>query len=259
MFGVDLKRIASASGLGNMLGLGGGLSASERPRNSDGAGPSAGGREEDEDEEAATHEKTATTNLISAGHESFELIFMMLMGIRTSVGRFCAQAQARELAATDFEQQWEGDFLGKGSAETPAHGHYDFRFKDYAPLVFRQIRERFGVMTEDYMLSLTSEYVLVRHACVRVYVQCARAPRGSSRAGARLGAAAACLAPCVHTHRPHGTHTHTACTRRMRPSPYAAGTRWRCSPTRSRAPSSSTRPTSASSSRLAPSARPPSS
>ena len=119
MFGVDLKRIASASGLSSVFGLGGPSasekpSASERPRNSDGAGPSAGGREEEE-EEGASHEKTATTNLISAGHESFELIFMMLMGIRTSVGRFCAQAQARELASSDFEQQWEGDFLGKGS------------------------------------------------------------------------------------------------------------------------------------------------
>ena len=159
----NIKRIASASGLGSMLGsvLGGGPSASERPRNSDGAGPSAGGREEDEDEEAS-HEKTATTNLISAGHESFALIFMMLMGIRTSVGRFCAQApDARELAPTDFEQQWEGDFLGKGSAETPAHGNCDFRFKDYAPLVFRQIRERFGIEAPDYMLSLTSECVLL--------------------------------------------------------------------------------------------------
>ena len=155
----ELKRIASASGLGNMLGLGGGTSAGERPRYSDGAGPS---RPEDEDEEDGSHEKTATTNLISAGHESFELIFMMLMGIRTSVGRFCAQApDARELAPSDFEQQWEGDFLSKGSAETPAHGHVDFRFKDYAPLVFRQIRERFGIEAPDYMLSLTSEYVLV--------------------------------------------------------------------------------------------------
>ena len=153
----ELKRIASASGFGSMLGLGGG--PGERPRNSDGAGPS---RPEDEDEEDESHEKTATTNLISAGHESFELIFMMLMGIRTSVGRFCAQApDARELAPSDFEQQWEGDFLSKGSAETPAHGHVDFRFKDYAPLVFRQIRERFGIEAPDYMLSLTSEYVLV--------------------------------------------------------------------------------------------------
>ena len=131
----ELKRIASASGFGSMLGLGGG--PGERPRNSDGAGPS---RPEDEDEEDESHEKTATTNLISAGHESFELIFMMLMGIRTSVGRFCAQApDARELAPSDFEQQWEGDFLSKGSAETPAHGHVDFRFKDYAPVSYTHL------------------------------------------------------------------------------------------------------------------------
>ena len=41
----ELKRIASASGFGSMLGLGGG--PGERPRNSDGAGPS---RPEDEDD-----------------------------------------------------------------------------------------------------------------------------------------------------------------------------------------------------------------
>ena len=33
--------------------------------------------------------------------------------------------------------------------------------KDYAPLVFRQLRERFGIEAPDYMLSIASEYVLV--------------------------------------------------------------------------------------------------
>ena len=33
-----------------------------------------------------------------------------------------------ELTAADFEQKWAGDFLARGSAETPAHGHHDFRF-----------------------------------------------------------------------------------------------------------------------------------
>ena len=51
--------------------------------------------------------------------------------------------------------------MAKGSSETPAHNHHDFKFKDYAPLVFREIRERFGILSQDYMLSLTSEYVLV--------------------------------------------------------------------------------------------------
>jgi 1-phosphatidylinositol-4-phosphate 5-kinase len=146
----DLKRFTSAGILGSVLSG----STNDRPRSFEGGS----GREsaaEEEGPEEASNERTATSNLISAGHESFELIFMMLMGIRTCVGRFCAQAQARELTAADFEQKWEGDFLARGSAETPAHGHHDFRFKDYAPLVFRQIRERFGIEAPDYMLSLT--------------------------------------------------------------------------------------------------------
>ena len=88
------------------------------------------------------------------------VIFMMLMGMRTAVGKF-ANVANRELAPADFDQKWDGDFLAKGSADTPAHSNHDFRFREYSPLVFRQIRERFGVMTQDYLLSLTSEYVLV--------------------------------------------------------------------------------------------------
>ena len=101
-----------------------------------------------------------TNKTISAGHEHFSTIFMMLMGIRTAVGKF-ANVPSRELMTTDFDQRWDGDFLSRGSADTPAHGNHDFRFRDYSPLVFRQIRERFGVMTQEYLLSLTSEYVLV--------------------------------------------------------------------------------------------------
>jgi len=105
-------------------------------------------------------DKMPINRQITEGHDSFDLIFMMLMGIRTSVGKF-ANVPSRELRPSDFDQKWDGDFLAKGSSDTPAHGHQDFRFKDFSPLVFRKIRERFGVMTEDYLLSLTSEYVLV--------------------------------------------------------------------------------------------------
>lgn len=105
-------------------------------------------------------EKVATSKLIMQGHDNFELIFMMLMGIRTSVGKF-ANTPPRSLMPADFDQKWDGDFLAKGTNETPGHNHHDFKFKDYAPLVFREIRERFGIMSQDYMLSLTSEYVLV--------------------------------------------------------------------------------------------------
>ena len=105
-------------------------------------------------------DKVPTSKLIGTGHDSYDNIFMMLMGIRTATGKF-ANVPKRDLTAADFDQKWDGDFLSKGSAETPAHANHDFRFRDFSPLVFRQIRERFGVMTPDYLLSLTSEYVLV--------------------------------------------------------------------------------------------------
>lgn len=101
-----------------------------------------------------------TSKLVANGHENYDMIFMMLMGIRTATGKF-ANLPARDLTAADFDQKWDGDFLKGGSPDTPAHGNHDFRFRDFSPLVFRQIRERFGVMTPDYLLSLTSEYVLV--------------------------------------------------------------------------------------------------
>ncbi len=106
--------------------------------------------------------KVATSTLISQGNEKFELIFMMLMGIRISVGKFASSgAVPRSLDPGAFEENWDGDFLARGSAETPAHNQGDFRFRDYAPRVFAEIRERFGVRTQDYLFSLTSEYVLV--------------------------------------------------------------------------------------------------
>ncbi|KOO31513.1 saicar synthase-like protein [Chrysochromulina tobinii] len=110
--------------------------------------------------EPETSEEADTSNLISAGHESFDLIFMMLLGIRTAISKFANEPQ-RELAPNEFDDKWDGDFLANGSADTPAHTQQDFRFRDFSPLVFRQIREHFGVTNEEYLLSLTSEYVLV--------------------------------------------------------------------------------------------------
>lgn len=37
---------------------------------------------------------------------------------------------------------------------------YDFKFKDYSPWVFRQLRAKFGLDPADYLMSLTSKYIL---------------------------------------------------------------------------------------------------
>ena len=41
-----------------------------------------------------------------------------------------------------------------GSDKTPAHDFTNFQFKDYAPLIFRNIRETSGIDPSEYMISL---------------------------------------------------------------------------------------------------------
>ena len=37
---------------------------------------------------------------------------------------------------------------------------YDFKFKDYAPWVFRHLRQSFGIDPGDYLMSLTSKLIV---------------------------------------------------------------------------------------------------
>ena len=46
-----------------------------------------------------------------------------------------------------------------GNELTPS-AKYDFKFKDYAPWVFRRLREYFHIDAADYLVSLTSKYIL---------------------------------------------------------------------------------------------------
>src|SRR4051794_17714170 len=46
-----------------------------------------------------------------------------------------------------------------GNELTPS-AKYDFKFKDYAPWVFRSLREFFHIDAADYLVSLTSKYIL---------------------------------------------------------------------------------------------------
>lgn len=49
--------------------------------------------------------------------------------------------------------------LSTGNELTPGV-KYDFKFKDYAPWVFRRLREKFHIDAADYMMSLTNKYIL---------------------------------------------------------------------------------------------------
>ena len=47
-----------------------------------------------------------------------------------------------------------------GTMYTPAHPGRDFQFTDYAPEVFRDLRDHHGIDSADYLISLTGDYVL---------------------------------------------------------------------------------------------------
>ncbi|KAJ3361319.1 Phosphatidylinositol-4-phosphate 5-kinase [Kappamyces sp. JEL0680] len=95
---------------------------------------------------------------VKEGHVNYMLMYDMLTGIRISVSR-CNAKPKREVVAQDFTAAHKLAFDVTGNEMTPS-SKYDFKFKDYAPWVFRMIREAFHVDPAYYLLSLTGKYVL---------------------------------------------------------------------------------------------------
>ncbi len=86
------------------------------------------------------------------------LMYDMLTGIRISVSR-CNARPPRQPIEEDFNAAHKIAFDITGDELTP-QSQYDFKFKDYAPWVFRSVREAFRIDTSDYLISLTGKYVL---------------------------------------------------------------------------------------------------
>ncbi|KAI8611775.1 hypothetical protein BC830DRAFT_1068448 [Chytriomyces sp. MP71] len=95
---------------------------------------------------------------IKEGHANYLLMYDMLTGIRVSVSR-CHAKPDRVLEEADFNAAHKLAFDVTGNEMLPK-ASYDFKFKDYAPWIFRHIRELFNVEAPDYLLSLTGKYVL---------------------------------------------------------------------------------------------------
>ncbi|KAJ3224419.1 Phosphatidylinositol-4-phosphate 5-kinase [Chytriomyces hyalinus] len=95
---------------------------------------------------------------IREGHANYLLMYDMLTGIRVAVSR-CNAKPNRPLDEADFKAAHKLAFDVTGNELLPK-ATYDFKFKDYAPWVFRQIREHFQVEAPEYLLSLTGKYIL---------------------------------------------------------------------------------------------------
>lgn len=91
-------------------------------------------------------------------HSNYSIMYNMLTGIRVGVSR-CNAKVDRALTAADFSAEHKFSFDIVGSELTPS-AKYDFKFKDYAPWVFRHLRQLFHLDPADYLISLTSKYIL---------------------------------------------------------------------------------------------------
>ncbi|TKY73763.1 Phosphatidylinositol 4-phosphate 5-kinase 2 [Spatholobus suberectus] len=91
---------------------------------------------------------------VSKGHKNYDLMLNLQLGIRYSVGKHASVL--RELRPGDFDpkEKFWTRFPPEGSKFTPPHQSVDFRWKDYCPVVFRHLRELFGIDPAEYMLAI---------------------------------------------------------------------------------------------------------
>ncbi|XP_065855500.1 phosphatidylinositol 4-phosphate 5-kinase 9 [Euphorbia lathyris] len=92
---------------------------------------------------------------IIKGHRSYDLMLSLQLGIRYTVGKI-TPVQRREVRTSDFGSKasfWM-QFPKDGSQLTPPHQSEDFKWKDYCPMVFRNLREMFKIDAADYMMSI---------------------------------------------------------------------------------------------------------
>eukprot|EP00742_Colponemidia_sp_Colp-10_P009217 GILJ01010035.1.p1 GENE.GILJ01010035.1~~GILJ01010035.1.p1 ORF type:complete len:840 (-),score=150.67 GILJ01010035.1:293-2812(-) len=91
------------------------------------------------------------------GHENWNLVVNMMVGIRMAVGRVTSEP-ARVVIDPDFKMKEKLTLVPRG-LEDPSHGRI-VRFIDYAPMIFRRLRETFGIDADSYLSSIGPEQLL---------------------------------------------------------------------------------------------------
>jgi len=96
------------------------------------------------------------------GHENWNMVLSMMIGIRMSVGRVRHEI-TRELQPVDFMIKEKFSIIPRLANifdSTVSRRVAVTRFVDYAPLVFQRIRAGFGIRHEDYLKSVGPEQLL---------------------------------------------------------------------------------------------------
>ncbi|KAJ7946634.1 Phosphatidylinositol-4-phosphate 5-kinase family protein [Quillaja saponaria] len=91
-------------------------------------------------------------------HRRYYLMLNLQLGIRYTVGKI-TPVPKREVRSSDFGDQARIRmyFPRKGSQFTPPHYSIDFHWKDYCPMVFRNLREMFKLDAAEYMMSICGD------------------------------------------------------------------------------------------------------
>ncbi|OBT94694.1 Phosphatidylinositol-4-phosphate 5-kinase [Pseudogymnoascus verrucosus] len=110
-------------------------------------------RRDEEDED-----RVVVGTKVDQNHVNWVTAYNMLTGIRFTVSRTNAKLD-RDLTEADFTARHKFSFDITGNELTPS-AKYDFKFKDYAPWIFRRLRATFKIDPADYLMSLTSKYIL---------------------------------------------------------------------------------------------------
>jgi 1-phosphatidylinositol-4-phosphate 5-kinase len=103
-------------------------------------------------------ERVVVGTKVDEHHVNYVTAYNMLTGIRFCVSR-CNAKLDRALEPSDFAAKHKFSFDIAGNELTPS-AKYDFKFKDYAPWVFRHMRAAFQIDPADYLMSLTAKYIL---------------------------------------------------------------------------------------------------
>ncbi|XP_048638102.1 phosphatidylinositol 4-phosphate 5-kinase 7 isoform X1 [Brassica napus] len=92
------------------------------------------------------------------GEHNYHLMLNLQLGIRYTVGKI-TPVPRRDVRASDFGKKARTVmfFPKDGSNFTPPHKSIDFSWKDYCPMVFRNLREMFKLDAAEYMMSICGD------------------------------------------------------------------------------------------------------
>lgn len=100
------------------------------------------------------HNRNNGKSFIHIGHDNWNLVLHMMLGIRQSV-RNVMHEEVFELIDADFQRKYVYELVAKKTLSMRL-----FTFLDFSPRVFHLIRTMFGISPDDYLKSIGPENLI---------------------------------------------------------------------------------------------------